>query len=323
MDRPAIFIMSLDCEGKWGMADQLRPYHDALTDDALLRAYGKILQLLDRYDIAATFAFVMAFTLTKDKRGKFDDILKPRPASKDAWLEPYWSALGRGEEGWHQPDAFDLVRRSARHEIACHSFCHRPLGPGTSHAEAIAELGAAQEVALLKGVQLSTFVFPRNEVGNLPALRQSGFIGYRERLARPAGAVGRLISLGAEINTQPGRQQSHAVSDGLVPIPAGYFFNWRFGPRALIPPAVTVARWRHLLRGRHSHGNVVHLWLHPHNLITAPSTADVLDRVLADVAEARQVGDIRVETQDSYCRQILAAVLAAESPAPAAQPLPA
>ena len=322
MDGPASFIMSLDCEGKWGMADQLRPYHDALTDDALLRAYEKILQLLDRYDIAATFAFVMAFTLTKDERGKFDHILNPRTAGKDVWLEPYWRALGRGEEGWHQPAAFDLVRRSARHEIACHSFCHRPLGPATSHGEAVAELGAAQEAARLKGVQLSTFVFPRNEVGNLSALRQSGFIGYRERLARPPGAVGRLISLGAEINTQPGRQQSHAASDGLVPIPAGYFFNWRFGARALIPPCVTVARWRHLLRGPHSDGNVVHLWLHPHNLITAPSTADVLDRVLAEVAAARQCGDIRIETQESYCRRMLAAMTAAEQTASEPQPLP-
>ena len=29
------FIISLDCEGKWGMADKLQPYHHRLLTDAL------------------------------------------------------------------------------------------------------------------------------------------------------------------------------------------------------------------------------------------------------------------------------------------------
>lgn len=315
MERPASFIMSLDCEGKWGMADQLRPYHDALTDDALLAAYEKLLQLLKRYDIAATFAFVMAFALTKDERSHVDHILKRHPGREDAWLEPYWKALEGGrEKGWHQPEAFELVRAAEAHEIACHSFCHRPLGEQTARDVAVAELRAAGEVARLKGVQLSTFVFPRNEVGNLPVLKQFGFLGYRERLRRPSGLIGRTMSLAAELDTRPARQQSPRSSDGLVAIPSGYFFNWRFGARRLVPPAVTVARWRNLLRGSRSGGDVVHLWLHPHNLITGPGTADVLDRVLAEVAEARLRGEIQVETQDAYCRRMLGVADAPSAP---------
>jgi hypothetical protein len=182
------------------------------------------------------------------------------------------------------------------------------MGDGTPHGKVVSELDAAVEAARLKGVRFSTFVFPRNEVGNLPLLKEYGFIGYRERPASPPGQLGRAVSLAAEFNIRPKRQYSSPPSDGLVAIPSGYFFNWRFGPRKLVPPSVTVARWRNQLRARKSTGGVVHLWLHPHNLITAPSTTDVLDRVLAEVAEAQMRGELRVETQESYCRRMRADV---------------
>ena len=65
----------------------------------------------------------------------------------------------------------------------------------------------------------------------------------------------------------------------MVAIPAGFFFNWRFGLRRIVPPAVTELRWRNLLNRCAREGGVVHLWLHPHNLITGPGTAPVLSSV--------------------------------------------
>ena len=59
---PATFILSLDCEGKWGVADHLDAQtHRSLADARLRAAYRDILAALDRYDIAATFAFVGLF----------------------------------------------------------------------------------------------------------------------------------------------------------------------------------------------------------------------------------------------------------------------
>ena len=55
----ARFILSLDCEGKWGVADTLTPFeHATLSNARLIEAYGQILALLDEFDIPATFAFV-------------------------------------------------------------------------------------------------------------------------------------------------------------------------------------------------------------------------------------------------------------------------
>jgi len=304
------FIVSLDCEGKWGMADSLEPYHQLLlTDRALADVYDQLVAMLARHDVPATFAYVMAFTLTPEERRDFAALLSPRDGAEDAWLEHYWADLRAGrQEGWFQPHALDAVRADGRHEIACHSFCHRPMDDRSLSPEgARAELDAAARVAALKQVQLSTFIFPRNQVGNLAALREAGYLGYREKLPRPAGLLGRIVRLTDEWNIRPALQHGRPAEAGeLVRIPAGLFFNWRHGGRRYVPGAVTVRRWKNLLDRTAAQGGVAHLWLHPHNLITGPGTAETLEQVLAYAARLRDAGRIQIQTQQDYCDTALA-----------------
>ena len=302
MASPPTFIMSLDCEGKWGMADHLRPYHHRdLTTPKIIGAYRRLLDMLASHDIAATFAFVMAFALADGERRDLPILEERNP--RDRWLAHYWRCLDAGlDDGWHVPEAFEMVRDAGRHELASHGFCHRPLGDGwIDPAGAAAELADAAKVAKLKGIAFETLVFPRNEVGNLKAVRAAGYSGYRERLLRPGGRIGRARALVDEFSVWAGPQPPQGMKQGLVAIPAGRFFNWRFGARRLVPPAVTIARWRRQLDECVRHGGVVHLWLHPHNFITGPGTAEVLETVLGDAARHRDAGRISVLTQRDYC----------------------
>jgi len=306
MTHPPTFIMSLDCEGKWGMADMLQPFHHRdITNASLAAAYRQLIAMLDRHQIAATFAFVMAFALSAGEREKFD-VLDERRNPGDTWLRHYWDSVKRGQgDGWHQPEAFDMVRDAGRHEIASHSFCHRPLGDRSiDGAGAARELALAAEAARLKQVELKTLVFPRNEVGNLAAVRAAGYLGYRSRLDRHGGKAAALLE---EFVLWRGPQAPLASADGIIAIPPGHFFNWRLGLRRLVPPAVTRARWRNQLDACVREGGIVHLWLHPHNLITAPGTAPVLEDVLAEVARRRDAGKIAIMTQCDYCDRLQAA----------------
>lgn len=301
MASPPTFIMSLDCEGKWGMADHLQPYHqEALTAPRIIGAYERLLGMLERHQIAATFAFVMAFALDEQERRAFPALQRRDPS--DAWLAHYWNDVEAGRsDGWHVPEALEMVRGAGRHEIGSHSFCHRPLDDGsTDGAGAAQELADTAKAASLKGISLKTLVFPRNAVGNLPAVRRAGYLGYRERLNRGGGRIGALLD---EFSTAAVPQQPLGKWEGLVAIPPGHFFNWRFGPRKLVPPSVTVARWRNQLERCADEGGVVHLWLHPHNLITGAGTAEVLENVLGEVARLRNSGRIEVMTQHDYCRR--------------------
>jgi peptidoglycan/xylan/chitin deacetylase (PgdA/CDA1 family) len=302
------FIISLDCEGKWGMADHLEPHHQRLlTDRALADVYDRLVELFGRYEMAAIFAFVMAFLLNSEERQQFPALVDKQEAGNDDWLRHYWADIDAGgSEGWFQPRALEAVKADGRHEIACHSFCHRPMDDRTlSAACARTELAAAARVAGLKQVELKTFIFPRNAVGNLPALAEAGYLGYREKLERPAGALGRIARLTEEMHIRPAVQKPREVHQGLVPIPPGYFFNWRFGARRYVPPAVTIARWTSLLNRSAQAGGVAHLWLHPHNLITAPATASTLEAVLAHASRLRDAGRLRVQTQVDYCRTLI------------------
>jgi peptidoglycan/xylan/chitin deacetylase (PgdA/CDA1 family) len=284
--------MSLDCEGKWGMADCLRPYHHRdLTSAKLAEGYWQLLSMLAEYDIPATFAFVMAFALSERELSGFP-ILDRFRQRQDPWLESYWQCLEGGfSEGWHEPACFEMVRAAGVHEIASHSFCHRPLGDSSIDGQGAAvELDLATAAARLKGVELKTLVFPRNEVGNLSAVRRAGYLGYRTRLKRHGGNIGRIEALLEEFAMNRGPQEPLAMTDGLVAIPSGRFFNWRFGLRLLVPPAVTRKRFRNQLEQCAHEGGVVHLWLHPHNFATGPGTAPVLAAVLSDVARLRDRG---------------------------------
>ena len=307
MRTPPTFIMSLDCEGKWGMADGLRPYHHRdLTDRNLARAYRRLVELLARNDIPATFAFVMAFTLPKAEAQAFA-ALDRDGNPQDPWLKHYWASLDAGlDEGWHVPEAFEQVREDGRHEIASHSFCHRPLGDDSlDGAGATSELVNAAAAARLKQVELKTLVFPRNQVGNLGAVKDAGYLGFRSRLDRPGGWRGKAMALLEEFDTRAAPQQPLPDRQGLIAIPPGRFFNWRFGLRRLAPPPVTVTRWKRQLDRCVRDGGIVHLWLHPHNLITGPGTAAVLGDVLAHVARLRDRGSLEVLTQRAYCERMM------------------
>jgi peptidoglycan/xylan/chitin deacetylase (PgdA/CDA1 family) len=304
------FIVSLDCEGKWGMADKLQPYHHrALTDAALARVYDDIVDMFGRHDIPATFAFVLAFVMNEAERAKFAHLFEVDDRQTGGWLSYFRDARRAGKvDGWFQPRALDSVQRHAQHEIACHGFCHRSLADGAlSPDQARDELDAAELVAQHKGLTLRTFVYPRNKVGNLEVLAEKGYLGYRAERPHPPGRRARLRALAEELNLWPRPEEAIAPGPGQVTcIPAGFFFNWRFGPRRAVPGRVTVRRWKTLLERTAANGGVAHLWLHPHNLITAPDTRETLEPVLAHAAALRATRGLKIVTQETYCRQIVA-----------------
>ena len=67
MNKPT-FIISFDCEGKWGMIDNLSEQNsNLLTNERLNDTYSNIIDIMKIFDIKGTFAFVGAFTMTKEE----------------------------------------------------------------------------------------------------------------------------------------------------------------------------------------------------------------------------------------------------------------
>lgn len=302
------FIISFDCEGKWGMADHLGPLeHSALDDASLAEAYDRLVSLLGRYGTPATFAFVMAFVLDRVEREEFGDLLRPIDQS-DAWMNDAMRERAAHPEGWFVPSSLARVIEGGIHEVACHGFSHRSLGEGEISASGVdRELEAAAAVASRKGLRLETMIFPRNRVGHLTALQRHGYRGYRTRRQERRLVPSPVANLAEEFN--PLRSAEHVLTPQpgeIVAIPHGHFFNWRHGMRRAVPPAMTVWRWRAMLDQAANRGRVAHLWLHPHNFITGPGTWKPFELVLAHACRLREAGRLQIVTQADYCSAVSA-----------------
>lgn len=299
-------IVTLDCEGKWGFADKITEHHNrCLTEESLVQAYTKLLGLFDKHQVSATFAFVMAFTLSQQERTNLGLDLKDIEVAGLNWLRTFRTAEANGQlGGWFCPRVFDLTQERQMHEIACHGFCHVPFIETSIAAEiAESEITLATKVARSKGATLETFVYPRNQIGYRHILRQHGFIGYRECLENSQNNDwSRALSLIREVDVL-GRAQPH-LKDVLTlcRIPSGYFFNWRHGARRMVPRWATTQRWMSILRDAANRERVAHLWLHPHNIIDGPTTYDVLNEVLRFATVLRDNGSMNIMTQAEYVR---------------------
>lgn len=181
----AMFIISFDCEGKWGIADHLQALDRVLlTNHNLNRAYVKIIDLLNRYKINATFAFVGAFTMSIDEYYTHREWFENASSTIQNWLQYFKRETQSGNfDGWFNPEPIMMVSQEGSHEIGGHGFSHIPLGESfISKADFIAEMDLFKKVPYFKDRERMTFIYPRNDVGYIDELRQAGFIGYRDAL---------------------------------------------------------------------------------------------------------------------------------------------
>jgi hypothetical protein len=152
-------------------------------------------------------------------------------------------------------------------------------------------------------IELSTFIYPRNQVKFLDQLNDFNYAGYRQCDIQNSAYANRFRILQDECNI--GRKSdTHSLSAKPIAIPPGTFLNWRRGPRRVIPKWVTLKRWSNVLDHAVASGGVAHLWMHPHNLITARGQVDLFEDAIASVAKTQRSGLIKSVTQAEYCKEI-------------------
>jgi peptidoglycan/xylan/chitin deacetylase (PgdA/CDA1 family) len=310
-------ILSLDLELCWGRFDKL-PVSFLEADSSEERTQIKrLLSLLDRYEIPATWAVVGHLMLdgcARNGGNAHADVL-PRPEyswfPKDWYIyDPCTSAVR--SPGWYAPDIVEWIRKAhVRHEIASHSFAHIYYGDAEcSTSAARADLAAAVAAAATKDITLKSFVFPRNQVGHLDVLRGAGIHAYRG--ADPTGfrkGRGLLVKtfnfLDQLLGLPPKAIQAEEVMPGLWNIPGNHFYMARNGIRKMIPIASRVLKGKQGIRQAIRTGGVYHLWFHPFNL-NADSDAMLsgLEQVFSYADQMRAEGRLEILTMEEYARQL-------------------
>jgi peptidoglycan/xylan/chitin deacetylase (PgdA/CDA1 family) len=278
----------MDCELAWGFADLSPPVErvERMRDDpsSVRDAYRTILDCYDDHDVPATWAFVGHLfypDCTADSH-PHNDLTGPADPHTSRSADPLY----------YGPDLVDAVLDTdVDHDIGGHSLTH-PEFTRLDEVDARAELTAMVDAAAERGVDMSSFVFPRNSVAHVGLLDEVGIDAYR------TGTVG----------------TNYILREGLKPFLRRDEQFWsippvRPEPTSEGPVRIEASRLLHEVRWSYLHpwrlkrtiqsmddGEVAHFAFHPHDLLGYYRLDWVLDRVLDVVERFRDQGELKVVT---------------------------
>jgi peptidoglycan/xylan/chitin deacetylase (PgdA/CDA1 family) len=230
-----------------------------------------ILAILDEYSVPATWAVVGHLFFNQcspDQHHRTEHI----------WDIDTFTDVNR-DPLYYAPDLLDSIREAeVDHEIAGHSFSHS-LFTDLSREEAQTELEAMANTAREHGVELESFVYPRNEIAHEDLLTDYGIKTFR---GRTKGIQETIRSGVKSIISEPGSFFSfpHVTPQrtemGVTCLPASRLLRderWWFLQPLRLKRAIESL----------DTGDWVHLTVHPFNFLQQPQLLGTLRKLLSHV----------------------------------------
>lgn len=292
-----VFTLSLDFELIWGTLDLFGPTKfRAACELEREVVVDRLLDLLVEFEIPATWCIVGHLFLDSCD-GRHAEIARPR----HAWVQRDWFTHDPSSDTTRDPLFYggDLIAKiracPVSQEIGSHSFSHVIFGDaGCSRETAESEIATCVRLAREQGIELRSFVFPRNQIGHLDVLRNYGFTCYRgpephwyEQRGYPE-LIKRLAHLWQVVTAaRPPVVLPEYVSPGIWNIPGSMIYFPMHGFRRYIPLSRRVCRAIKGIDAAARERRVFHLWFHPTNL--ADEMEAMFRGLRAICARARQL----------------------------------
>lgn len=316
-------IISLDFELHWGRFDKYSLESNNYYYQNTREVVPRILELFEQYQIKATWATVGM--LMCENREEWENY---KPMALPTFQNPQFSAYNWLESqknpkglGLFAPELVKKILKTPDQELGSHSFAHYySLEKGQSLEQWKADLQASKRIAAEKfGVELNSLVFPRNQYSEstLNAAKDTGFTIFRtnpsdwfwkevenENLIKKVFRTGdTLIPLGGRTS-----YSSPAVFEGSINIPASRILRpFRKGS---IFNEIRISRIKKELEVAIEHGEIYHLWWHPHNFGDFPKeNLKILEELLRWVKFKIDLGYLSSESMVSLKRKIATGAL--------------
>jgi peptidoglycan/xylan/chitin deacetylase (PgdA/CDA1 family) len=277
-----VFVISLDYELLWGVWDvtTIEKYGNHIT--GVKEVIPRLLSLFAQYDFKATFATV-GILFAKNK----ETLLAYLPDIKPGYSNPDYDVYKKEFDvmGFDESDdpyhfgysLFEQIKQSG-HEMATHTFSHYfCLESGQTAATFDADIKAAKKIAATNGVELSSIVFPRNQINPdyFNVLLENGIKVYRGNPVswiynpRKFSAEVPLIRLFRLLDTYfpiSGYNTHRINSDGEFPvnIPASRFLK-PYNKNLAWLEKLKLKRIMNEMTRAAKNNELYHLWWHPHN----------------------------------------------------------
>ena len=263
-------VWSMDFELRWGLHDRLGMDLDAYRAnlEGARQAVPELLGLFVQRGVRATWATVGALAC-RDWDEYWRRAPQP-PRYADARLAVSRRYADLDPEGilHFAPDLVGLIARTQGQDLGTHTFSHIFLGePGVTTEDA--EADHAVVVAKFRdafAVAPTSLVFPRNQVAFLDFYRASGISAWRDNEAS-------WYYQRTELADNP-FVRARRLADALTPwhTRAGLFADGRTPSTLFVRLNLPEMAWKaHIAKiateaRRARSGDVLHFWLHPHNV---------------------------------------------------------
>ncbi|MDD3704660.1 MAG: polysaccharide deacetylase family protein [Clostridiaceae bacterium] len=305
-----IFVLSLDVELCWGTIDKPDKLKNTIKYYTQSRdCIEKILKLVEKYNISATWAVVGHLFLKECNSingQKHSDI----PRSTYPWYSKDWfeeSPCTNEEDAplWYGQDIIKMITNcKVRQEIACHSFAHIPYGDENTKRETVqADLSNCIQEAEKEGLKLRSFVFPRNNVGYIDEVKNYGFEAYRgaeptwyrgfpNKRRKVCHIIDQLLAMSPPVGLPEYEQ-------GIYNIPGSMLYRSMNGFRSLIPLKSKIHKARRGIRRAIRDKKIFHLWFHPFNIATNQEKLLYgLEEMFKEVCAKRENGELEIKSMD-------------------------
>jgi peptidoglycan/xylan/chitin deacetylase (PgdA/CDA1 family) len=277
-----VFVISLDYELLWGVWDvkDVEKYGNNII--GVKAVIPRLLELFSRHDLKVTFATV-GILFAKNK----NELLPYLPENRPQYLDPAYNVYQQefGSLGFDETDdpfhfghtLFELIKQSP-HEMATHTFSHYfCLESGQTAAAFDADLKAANKIASAQGINMTSIVFPRNQVNPdyFSVLLNNGITVYRGNPVswiykpRKFSAEVPLVRLCRLLDTYfpVSGYNTHIINrdEGLpVNIPASRFLK-PYNKYLAWLEKWKLKRIMNEMTHAAENNELYHLWWHPHN----------------------------------------------------------
>ncbi|KMT62182.1 polysaccharide deacetylase family protein [Paenilisteria newyorkensis] len=284
MFKNGYFIISLDFELRWGSYSwDTNHSYDANVLGAR-KAIPDILQTFKEHQIHATWATVGA--LFAESKSDILEVnkqyFKNTPTAHISDFLKECTELGENETADPSHYALSLIEQinaTEHQEIGLHTYSHfYCLDNKEADKSFQSDTCAALAMMNTQGIEPKSFVFPRNQFNPelLDILKSYGMnivrgnenhVLYREREEKQENRVHRALRLMdsyVNISGYHTFSPDSCLKQGLVNIPSSRFLR-PYVKKARHLERLKLNRIKEAMRHASEHGEVFHLWFHPHN----------------------------------------------------------
>ncbi len=285
----SFFVISIDLELFWGMSDKetIETYGTRIIGERT--AIPRMLALFETYGIHATWAGVgMLMARNKDELYTFLPPPEKRPLYTSMRASSYnylrEAPIGNSEEDdqYHFGGSFvHMILNTPHQEFGNHTFSHYYCIDGMHNEPAIFahDLDAFNAIAKTYTISATSIIFPRNQTSHeaLYTCAEKGITAYRgteshmlyeprqDSAQTPLIRALRLLDHYINLSGHHTYPLPHKDTYGLYNIPASRFLRPWMRPLRFLE-WLKVRRIKNSMTHAAKHGEIFHLWWHPHNM---------------------------------------------------------